>query len=505
MTRVRQFTCEAGVGHDDVGRVLSSCADAEPHDLGVVQRVCLDTFDRRLGRSGLVLLADRTDDTWSVILRSADGAREHAADQCPAVPGRPGDVADPRLRRLLAAAIGPRRLLPWLDCRIRRATWACVDERRKSVATIALERVEDDAPDAPAPMLVCLTARRGYEAEARALARTLREHLPARPIEREGMLEFGAALGVQRPDYTPKPAVSIVAETPIACALADALQAYLDVMRANEHGVLDDLDPEFLHDFRVAARRSRSLASAFRGVLGERAARAMLAEFKWMSQRTGPLRDLDVLLIDVESAVKRGAAEPDEVLAAFVRKQRLAELRKVRRMLQSKRYERFVRRTSELLAALPAKADGTAALPAANAAIARRHHRIVRRIRKGRAWRSESSLHALRKDCKKLRYLLEAFADLYPPRRHAKAVRKLKTLQDALGQWCDAQVRATLVEQWRAAADRGEIAAELAERLARLPGTASQTAVPKRLRSTCRRFASGKAAKRFEQLLSGKQ
>ena len=50
-------------------------------------------------------------------------------------------------------------------------------------------------------------------------------------------------------------------------ALRRILVALLAAMRANEDGTRRDLDPEYLHDFRVAIRRTRSCLGQVKGVL----------------------------------------------------------------------------------------------------------------------------------------------------------------------------------------------------------------------------------------------
>jgi CHAD domain-containing protein len=50
-------------------------------------------------------------------------------------------------------------------------------------------------------------------------------------------------------------------------------------------------------------------------------------------------------------------------------------------------------------------------------------------------------LHALRIDCKKLRYLIEFFASLFPPKKVTRLVNQLKRLQDNLGDFNDLSVQ----------------------------------------------------------------
>jgi len=64
--------------------------------------------------------------------------------------------------------------------------------------------------------------------------------------------------------------------------------------------------------------------------------------------------------------------------------------------------------------------------------------------KKGRAIRDDSpaaALHALRIDCKKLRYLLEFFRGLYPREKVEGLVDALKSLQDNLGDFNDLEIQ----------------------------------------------------------------
>nr|MDJ0861140.1 CHAD domain-containing protein [Gammaproteobacteria bacterium] len=51
-------------------------------------------------------------------------------------------------------------------------------------------------------------------------------------------------------------------------------------------------------------------------------------------------------------------------------------------------------------------------------------------------------LHELRKTCKKLRYLMEFFQNLYPPKEIKALIKALKVLQDNLGDFQDLEVQA---------------------------------------------------------------
>ena len=68
-------------------------------------------------------------------------------------------------------------------------------------------------------------------------------------------------------------------------------------MKDNEKGIIDDIDSEFLHDFRVAVRRTRSLLGQIRYVLPKRRVTRFKRDFAWLGEVTGPARDMDVYLL----------------------------------------------------------------------------------------------------------------------------------------------------------------------------------------------------------------
>lgn len=72
-------------------------------------------------------------------------------------------------------------------------------------------------------------------------------------------------------------------------------------MKNNLPGTLWGKDIEFLHDFRVACRRSRSILSQLKSAFPESAIKPFLEDFAWLSRLTSAVRDLDVFLLKLRS------------------------------------------------------------------------------------------------------------------------------------------------------------------------------------------------------------
>jgi CHAD domain-containing protein len=253
-------------------------------------------------------------------------------------------------------------------------------------------------------------------------------------------------------------------------AAAAILRALLDVVEVNLPGTLADVDSEFLHDLRVAVRRTRALQRELKGVFEPAPLRRFRAAFRDLQQLTGPTRDLDVHLLDLEELadVLPPAIVPDlDPLRGLLADKRVAEQRRMVRRLRAPRTRALLDEWRTLVGGLPdapADARPDAARPVAGVAaerIATVHRRMVRM---GRAIDDESppeSLHELRKKGKELRYLLEFFAGLYPAEVVKPMVASLKRLQDVLGRFQDRDVQIALLESLSdevAALERGPAA-----------------------------------------------
>ena len=120
-------------------------------------------------------------------------------------------------------------------------------------------------------------------------------------------------------------ATATLSRSDVERVVRDVLRQIFEVMLANAPGVRADIDPEFLHDLRVAVRRTRSVLGQVRGVLDEAAVAAFAERFRWLGEVTGPTRDLDVLLLDLPALLAE--LDPGDALAlaplvALVREQR---------------------------------------------------------------------------------------------------------------------------------------------------------------------------------------
>jgi CHAD domain-containing protein len=231
--------------------------------------------------------------------------------------------------------------------------------------------------------------------------------------------------------------------------LAAELTEFRQEVCDNLPGTIADIDTEFLHDVRVAVRRTRSLLKLGRPALPPHIRETWEPQFKWLGDLTTPVRDLDVYQLGLpEMAGWLEAASVDDLepFQAYLARRRAAERRTLVRALRGARLRRLLDNWAGELSALadPARSADGAALSAgalARTNLARAYRRV---IRDGTAITDSSppeALHALRKRGKELRYALEMFAPVLDDVQVAKAIKDLKSLQDVLGRFQDSEVQ----------------------------------------------------------------
>ncbi|MFL6205054.1 MAG: CHAD domain-containing protein [Acidimicrobiales bacterium] len=217
----------------------------------------------------------------------------------------------------------------------------------------------------------------------------------------------------------------------------------------NRPAVIEDADPEHLHDLRIAVRRTRSLLAESDSVLPSDVRRAHQRAFRRLGRQTGPVRDLDVFQQVWHREVGRRALADDAGLGKVTLElaaRRDAAHAELSRLLASEETRAMLEGWRRWLADPSVPADPAARLgPTVVERIERAHEHL---LRGGRAIRPDSPstrLHDLRKDAKRVRYLIECFGSLLQAKAKKAFVTELKALQDNLGAHQDAEVQLDLL------------------------------------------------------------
>ena len=216
------------------------------------------------------------------------------------------------------------------------------------------------------------------------------------------------------------------------------------------------LDPEGVHQFRVALRRLRSLLKVFRPITSGKQSRALDGAVKEMLGLLGPARDWDVFLGGIGADMAALLPE-DKRLTSLLRAadaKRQAAYQALAGALDGPVWRQMLVAGIAFLLEKPWR-DG---------ADAERlewldgppQHFAARVLEK--RWRKlcddgaeietlpAEALHELRLDAKRLRYAAEVFAPVYPQKSARRFQRRLADLQEELGRSNDAAVATGLVQ-----------------------------------------------------------
>ena len=410
-----------------------------------VRRTLLDSFDGRLHGAGLRL--ELRGQPGLELVLDEDGSAPARLEVARA-PSVIGDLPPGPLRSRLGRALDVRALLPTLIVTCREVTAVRKDRAGKAKVTVTVvDQVKvDGREELGAGWGAEVGALAGYEKDA-AQACDLLRALGMEAGEGDVLDAAAARAGVDLRGFISSPTVALHPQEEALGAFRRVLANLARAIDANWQGTVDDVDPEFLHDLRVAVRRTRSVLAQGKRVLPVDIRDTYREGFGWLGTATGRARDLDVYVIEWGGYVAPLGPESASALGPVLQhisRQRSAEHATLAKALRSARYRK-------LLAGWHAWLDGPAPsgtgkeaerdiAEVASDRTARAQDQLLARGRSIGPGTPAEELHELRKDAKKLRYLLECFGGLYAPVPRKAFVQRLKALQDNLGEHQDAEV-----------------------------------------------------------------
>ena len=422
-------------------------ADGPLHQLS---QTFWDSFDWRVYQADAVLSELQHGDRRTLHWRQRSDGAERYRQPLDAAPGFPAELAPGPLRQALLPVLAMRTLLPLARVQCNVHTLNLLNNDDKTVVRLELIDSRASAADGDPggrlqPHLGVLPVR-GYDDEFAAVLRLL--DLPE--VSGDQFDEALAAVGRAPMDYSSKLNYLLQPHERADVATKTILKGLLNTLEANVEGTRANLDSEFLHDLRVATRRTRSALTQIKGVFPPEVVDNYKQRFAWLGQVTSPVRDLDVYLLEFDG-FQQSLAEPLrpqlEPMRDYLKSHYQDEQRALVRKLKSPHFHKLLREWQRFLDA-PVPAHPTAVnarLPAIEIANQRIWKMLKRVRREGRAIAPDShpeALHELRKSCKKLRYLMEFFQSLYPGRSLKAQIKVLKVLLDNLGNFQDLAVQA---------------------------------------------------------------
>jgi CHAD domain-containing protein/CYTH domain-containing protein len=228
-------------------------------------------------------------------------------------------------------------------------------------------------------------------------------------------------------------------------ALADAADAFTRLDHPD--------DPEALHDFRVGLRRLRSALRSYAPELDGALPKKLQRKLRRLARATGASRDAEVHAAWLDEA--RGTLADGEQAGAAYFAVRLADARRSADAVLADEVllpfpalrHRLARRLRHYTATIDVEDPAAGPLFASTSAvlIERLAAEVGARLEAVRGIEDQEAAHEARIAGKRLRYALEPLADAVP--EAAALVKRLKRLQDALGDMHDAHVFAEQVDR----------------------------------------------------------
>lgn len=398
---------------------------------------------------GRLLLCDR-EHQWLGEVR----ARLAVSDPMPMLAA---DFPDPAMRALLEPAMGIRAVsaVAEIDATVR--TIELLNDNQKVVFRCCLVNLHLPGDGKRPFYRLCRPQPlRGYDAAAESAFRILGA-LGAAAIGETGPLGayFGMRGGLPAP-YTLKPRFDLSPEMPTRQAIRRIVCRMLAIARSSEAGIIDDIDTEFLHDYRICIRKIRSVLSLIRGAYPPKTTQQLKTAFSLLARKTNRLRDLDVYLLarpDYLALIPHELRGPLTTIFDDFTAERKAERRGIVRHFGSAGYRRRLDSLEQFFTAPDVLPVSATSEPPIGPLVSNRIYRRYRKIRKlaGAITHDtpDEAIHELRIQCKKLRYLLEFFAELFPPDQTPMLLKRLRRLQNRLGEFNDSSVQKVfLLDYW---------------------------------------------------------
>lgn len=403
-----------------------------------------DSFEQLVWQNGCIAEFDANNGTFELRDRKT-GEVKRSTKLKPHAKFFTWDLADSNMARQLDAIVSVRALTPQHSYSELVRGFAIKNADDKIVCRCEIS--ETTSVNASPITQIIVSPLRGYLEDANSLCKWLTEH-HCTPATTEQFYKQITGFADNRAYFNVKPAIPIKPETPARTAAYSIIDTMLSVSAKTEAGVIDDIDSEFLHDYRVCMRKIRSVLSLMKNVFTAGHTDALKQAFREIASETNRLRDLDVYLLGQQvltDMLPDTLARGLEVMFKDFAERRRLEQERIAKFFASAAYKQKIRHAKQLLVAAKRGSESqhakTPAYQLAKQEIGNRYKKINRIGRKITGTAPDEQVHELRIECKKLRYLLEFYQPLLPQEHAEQFVKRLKKLQTCLGDFNDYAVQ----------------------------------------------------------------
>ncbi|MGR8998999.1 MAG: CHAD domain-containing protein [Gammaproteobacteria bacterium] len=438
-----QFDFPAGLTAEKFIAKLGNKASTQLVSRQYSLKTYYDSFDWRLYTKGITCEFNRSKAASTLQLKNLDNDLIIASTEIKEVPAFSQQFQAEEIRNVLTPLLEMRALLPVCTLDYETYHLNIINNDEKTIVRLTIEEHE------LFNNRLSLQAIRGYDKAAEHIIEILTAKLGLTPTNKPLLLTALKLQGRKPNDYSSKLTINLDPDMRADIAAKYIYSHLLKAIKDNEQGTIADIDSEFLHDFRVAVRRTRAGLSQLKGLMPAKINAYYADFFSWLGQSTGSNRDLDVYLLNFanyKSSLPVSMRDDLNPLYELI----LAKQQKAHKELAKKlRSAKYLSTLSEWEQYLKAQAplkpvELNAKLTIKQVADRRIWKNYKRVLHEGDAITEQSpseALHELRKSCKKLRYLMEFFQSLYPEEKMKHLIKSLKGLQEVLGSFQDYAVQ----------------------------------------------------------------
>jgi CHAD domain-containing protein len=431
-------------------------------------------------------------------------------------PKSAADFSNAGSQAVLKQILGRRTLVAHVTLEVHTDTLLLLNRDDKTVMRVELRRDQINHQQGSGSHVILesvlyLFPYRGYESEFKDRLRWAKRDSALTPVNQDPMLTALAALDIAPGEYTGRPKFSLSCDQQALQAVVRILERFLQIMKRNIAGAREDDDPEHLHDFLVAVRRTSIFIDGFSSLFPANNLVSVVHGFQWIEQESTPIRDLDIymsLFHDFEDRVDADHRRALNSLYQFLQEQKKRDLRRMRTSLNSPRYHKLIESWSEFLRMCSSaeQLSKDAVAPIGELA-SKRIQDIYREFMKKAPNRSQAAgvkeICELHQISKRLGYHLDVFSSLFPEKKIGKLLKAHAKLQSSLNQFRDMNLQYSRLREYKSGMKKAQavrkISLEAVEQLIADRENEKTKAYKKAIKQI-KRFTRKKMRKRFSSL-----
>ncbi|MCP3870601.1 MAG: CHAD domain-containing protein [Gammaproteobacteria bacterium] len=412
-------------------------------------RIYLDTFDWRLYRGGTVLEVILEKGHYLLTWRTLRTGKILGHRTLKVLPRFAAEFIAPGLQQQIRELIGRRSLLPQISLKSNTDKLYLLDSEEKQLLRVETRYDRLLVPNCTnyrvLPAYVYVFPYRGYREAFDTVIQKLTARGRLRAVTSDPLITAMECSELTPEDNHSKPVFELSPGEPAFEVLTKVLNTFRVIMEKNVHGACKAEDPEYLHDFLIAARRTQCIMDRYPDVLPRDQLKLIRQDFEWAEKFASPIRDLDIYLSlfdEFASRLDKTHRSSLRPLYEYLRNQKTTQQWQMRTALESTRYRRLMEGWKRFLEQKPvySRLPPGATRPIRAVAAKELGALYSETLELGQALTKEanpSEYFQLHQTCKQFSYQLELFQDLFNPKKLAPLARAQMDLQDNLNELHD--------------------------------------------------------------------